>query len=177
VDPLVSETGQPFSYADDDPVNASDPSGLDYVYILYRYGTPFYVGRTNNIDQRLGQHASSGLYCSESDEPQILQTGDISTEAAAGLEQRVIETLKLGNLDNQRNEIASNSQSKRWTYESATEEANRVLAENPTAADQIDQAASALGEEGISVPGGPGFFGELEIWFDNGGPGESGDDG
>ena len=28
-DPLVSETGQPFSYADDDPVNGSDPSGLD----------------------------------------------------------------------------------------------------------------------------------------------------
>ncbi len=28
VDPLVSETGQPFSYANDDPVNGSDPSGL-----------------------------------------------------------------------------------------------------------------------------------------------------
>jgi RHS repeat-associated protein len=28
VDPLVSATGQPFSYADDDPVNGSDPSGL-----------------------------------------------------------------------------------------------------------------------------------------------------
>ncbi len=27
-DPLVSETGQPFSYANDDPVNGSDPSGL-----------------------------------------------------------------------------------------------------------------------------------------------------
>ena len=28
VDPLVSQTGQPFSYANDNPVNASDPSGL-----------------------------------------------------------------------------------------------------------------------------------------------------
>jgi RHS repeat-associated protein len=28
VDPLVDETGQAFSYAGDDPVNASDPSGL-----------------------------------------------------------------------------------------------------------------------------------------------------
>jgi hypothetical protein len=28
VDPLVSVTGQPFSYANDDPVNGSDPSGL-----------------------------------------------------------------------------------------------------------------------------------------------------
>jgi uncharacterized protein RhaS with RHS repeats len=28
VDPLVAETGQPFAYADDDPVNGSDPSGL-----------------------------------------------------------------------------------------------------------------------------------------------------
>jgi RHS repeat-associated protein len=28
VDPLVAETGQPFAYAGDDPVNASDPSGL-----------------------------------------------------------------------------------------------------------------------------------------------------
>ena len=29
VDPLVSQTGQPFSYAGDDPVNESDPSGAD----------------------------------------------------------------------------------------------------------------------------------------------------
>ena len=28
VDPLVSQTGQPFSYTNDDPVNGSDPSGL-----------------------------------------------------------------------------------------------------------------------------------------------------
>lgn len=28
VDPLVSQTGQPFGYAEDDPVNGSDPSGL-----------------------------------------------------------------------------------------------------------------------------------------------------
>ena len=28
VDPLVSQTGQPFSYANDNPVNGSDPSGL-----------------------------------------------------------------------------------------------------------------------------------------------------
>jgi RHS repeat-associated protein len=28
VDPLVAETGQPFAYAGDDPVNGSDPSGL-----------------------------------------------------------------------------------------------------------------------------------------------------
>ncbi len=28
VDPLVAQTGQPFSYANDDPVNLSDPSGL-----------------------------------------------------------------------------------------------------------------------------------------------------
>ena len=28
IDPVVSETGQPFSYANDDPANSSDPSGL-----------------------------------------------------------------------------------------------------------------------------------------------------
>jgi len=28
VDPMVDETGQPYAYAGDDPVNASDPSGL-----------------------------------------------------------------------------------------------------------------------------------------------------
>lgn len=177
VDPLVSVTGQPISYANDDPVNASDPSGLAYVYILYRYSTPFYVGRTNNIDQRLGQHASSGLYCSESDNPDILQTGDISTETAAGLEQKVIETLKLSNLENQRDEIALDSQSKRWTYQSASEQANQVLAENPNVVDQIDQAASALGEPDISVPVGPGFFGDFEAWFDNGGVADAGDEG
>jgi uncharacterized protein RhaS with RHS repeats len=31
VDPLVSQTGQPFSYAGDDPANASDPSGQDEI--------------------------------------------------------------------------------------------------------------------------------------------------
>ena len=31
VDPLVAATGQPFSYAGNDPVNASDPSGLEDV--------------------------------------------------------------------------------------------------------------------------------------------------
>jgi hypothetical protein len=29
VDPLVDETGQPYAYADDDPVNGVDPNGLD----------------------------------------------------------------------------------------------------------------------------------------------------
>jgi hypothetical protein len=29
VDPLVNQTGEPFSYAGDDPVNLSDPSGLE----------------------------------------------------------------------------------------------------------------------------------------------------
>jgi RHS repeat-associated protein len=29
VDPMVAETGQPYAYADDDPVNAIDPIGLD----------------------------------------------------------------------------------------------------------------------------------------------------
>jgi hypothetical protein len=29
VDPLVDETGQPYAYTDDDPVNAVDPNGLD----------------------------------------------------------------------------------------------------------------------------------------------------
>jgi hypothetical protein len=31
VDPLVATTGQPFGYAGNDPVNASDPLGLSYV--------------------------------------------------------------------------------------------------------------------------------------------------
>jgi uncharacterized protein RhaS with RHS repeats len=29
VDPLVDETGQPYAYTGDDPVNAVDPNGLD----------------------------------------------------------------------------------------------------------------------------------------------------
>lgn len=30
IDPLVASTGQPYQYAGDDPVNGSDPSGLDW---------------------------------------------------------------------------------------------------------------------------------------------------
>jgi uncharacterized protein RhaS with RHS repeats len=41
VDPMVNETGQPYLYAGDDPVNGTDPSGLDPTEILYEQGSLF----------------------------------------------------------------------------------------------------------------------------------------
>ena len=41
VDPLVSQTGQPFSFANDNPVNGSDPSGLVCVDALDPWSSGF----------------------------------------------------------------------------------------------------------------------------------------
>ena len=57
VDPLVSETGQPFSYADDDPVNGSDPSGLDFFGAVADSFNPF---SPNNVFNRFGSHHPLG---------------------------------------------------------------------------------------------------------------------
>lgn len=67
VDPLVSQTGQPFSYANDDPVNGSDPSGLtvsawlrdvidvpqDVAYLEY-WGSYEAIGHTNSLAKDCG---------------------------------------------------------------------------------------------------------------------------
>ncbi len=58
-DPLVETTGQPYGYADDDPLGFIDPTGLTTtIYVLSWGGRPFYVGRTRQtLDRRLSQHA------------------------------------------------------------------------------------------------------------------------
>jgi uncharacterized protein RhaS with RHS repeats len=38
VDPLVDETGQPYAYTGDDPVNGVDPNGLDYWLFRFQWG-------------------------------------------------------------------------------------------------------------------------------------------
>lgn len=178
VDPLVSETQEPYGYAGDDPTNMQDPLGLDHVYILSRNGQPYYVGRTSDLARRLTAHEQTDLYCSDTDEYTQLATGDISVEAAAGLEQRTIETFGLDNLENSRNEIAQLSRSRRWTYKSATDEANEVLRSNPDAVDQINGFAEALGQSDINIPSPESFWDSgFDAWWDNGGLGASGDDG
>lgn len=178
VDPLVTATNDPYGYAGQDPTNASDPLGLDKVYILSLNGRAYYVGRTSDLPKRLTAHEKTDLFCNERDEYTELSTGDLSTEAAAGLEQRTIETLGIDNLKNGRNEIAQLSRSRRWTYKSATDEGTNALQDSPEAVSEIDGFADTLGRPYIDVPP-TGFWGELESsleygWLhgDDGGDGD-----
>jgi hypothetical protein len=57
VDPLVDETGTPYAFTDGDPVNGSDPSGLDGCG-----ANPFcYVGSGIDKLQNFGAEHSSGI--------------------------------------------------------------------------------------------------------------------
>jgi hypothetical protein len=66
VDPLVDETGQPYAYTGDDPVNGVDPSGLMATVIVYVYlnnNNPYYVGQTGqDPGVRRSQAESEGRF-------------------------------------------------------------------------------------------------------------------
>ncbi|HWE83041.1 MAG TPA: RHS repeat-associated core domain-containing protein, partial [Gaiellaceae bacterium] len=65
VDPAITETGQPYSYAGDDPIDRADPPGLSWLYILIdkSTGLPYYVGQSMvDVDARIAAHAASGQF-------------------------------------------------------------------------------------------------------------------
>ena len=116
VDPLVDETGQPYAYVGDDPVDRIDPLGATYIYILFNKATglPYYVGQTaKTVDSRLAAHAYIGRYDPDQDFVRSFDLGNASAETTDQVEQAVMS--ELGTVQpsdpsfNQRNEFQAGS--------------------------------------------------------------------
>ncbi len=155
VDPDLMETGQPYAFTGDDPLNATDPLGLDKVYIHFdAQGRPKYVGRSKDPETRKRAHINNKkLNEDDGDYQEVLDTQDLTTEAAAGLENRVVKYLGLKNLTNKIMPIGSKSKSARWSESTAENEANIAISEDPDVVDQITAAGKALGiKEPFRVP-------------------------
>ncbi len=95
VDPDVAETGQPYAFTGDDPLNATDPLGLHSVYaLLGKNGKIYYVGRSNQTPRRESEHKNLKKLTAGSSMV-VLDTPNLSKEQAAGVEQLLIETFGL----------------------------------------------------------------------------------
>jgi hypothetical protein len=93
----VAETGQPYAFTGDDPLNATDPLGLWKVYVLYNDQThlPFYVGKTDrDIDTRTAEHSletPKGVRFNEKeDSVAVLKTRDLSESESDDVEEYVM---------------------------------------------------------------------------------------
>jgi RHS repeat-associated protein len=135
VDPVFGGSCNAYDYTCQDPVNACDLNGLDYVYILYnvKTGVPYYVGRSVNPLTRLNAHERSGRFNKGTDAIEQLDTGNLSRYEARVLEQYTME--KEGTMqgsgsfpNNQRNEMS------RQDMETLSD----ILCDNPEATAQID---------------------------------------
>jgi hypothetical protein len=150
VDPKVMETGQPYAFTGDDPLNATDPLGLSSVYfLLNRFGHVYYVGRSKRTPTREQEHAASGKIASGSS-MRVLDTENLSKTQAAGTEQLLIETFGMrkngGVLSNRRNEVANPSKSANYTYDSATVAGATVFRNNVDALKQTEGLAVATAD-------------------------------
>jgi hypothetical protein len=148
---MVQETGQPYAYTEDEPVNEMDPLGLDSVYFLInRFGGVYDVGRSNWTPTREKTHIGTGKLASGSS-MRALDTVNLSAEQAAGTEQLLIETFGLrkfgGVLSNCRNEIANPSNSNEYTYDSATTAGALGFKNNPGALKQTEGLAVTTGDD------------------------------
>jgi hypothetical protein len=72
-----------------------------------------------------------------------LKTPNLSRSQAAGVEQVAIEHVGIENLENARNEIAQDSKSTQYSYESAVKEAQEVLVRNPKVFEQLNPGRPA----------------------------------
>ena len=149
VDPDLAETGQAYAFTGDDPLNATDPLGLHSVYVLLNKEEQiYYVGRSKLTPRRESEHKNTGKLPPLSS-MRVLDTGDLSKEAAAGLEQLLIEAFGMkrngGVLDNQKNGVANPSASKNYTYDSATVAGAVALGRSPEALNQINRLAIGTG--------------------------------
>jgi hypothetical protein len=133
VDPDVMETGQPYAFTGDDPLNATDPLGLDKVYVIRtKSGRIKYVGRTNQLPRREREHIKSGkLDEKNGDTIEELDTPELSNLQVKGVEQIVMDRLKsLGvKLTNKINSISP----KNPEYGRAIDEGDLVLEDSPNA--------------------------------------------
>ena len=84
-DPMLASTGEPYAYAGDDPINSSDPSGLD------THG--YCVGGTATLGPIVGG-AGVCVVKSDTDEIGIEITLPALSAGATSEVQRVLETLK-----------------------------------------------------------------------------------
>jgi len=98
VDPLVAETGQPYSYATDDPVNSVDPTGDAWNGVCDASGCRFTSETPDTAAPAISPSGSSGsnwsYYLSEIAQ-QINHTGAVCSKwvqaHAAGIEQSLLE--------------------------------------------------------------------------------------
>ncbi|MGD0881558.1 MAG: RHS repeat-associated core domain-containing protein [Acidimicrobiales bacterium] len=147
IDPKVSTTMQPYAFVGGDPLNATDPLGLDKVYLLRRYGRTYYVGRTNDSARRTREHIRRGLLDPKKGETfEELDTENLGPLQTRGVEQIAMDTLKRTGepLANKMNSISPRNGS----YPSAIEEGNEALMRSPKALLQInDGNASAAAQQ------------------------------
>jgi RHS repeat-associated protein len=165
VDPDVMKTGQPYVYTDDDPLNATDPLGLDKVYVIQqRNGKIKYVGRTNKPPRRQGEHKRSGLLNEKAgDKLKVLETDDLTTSQAKGLEQSVMNLLKRVGVktENRVNSVSTNNPA----YSELVQEGNDILMHSEDSLQLVSGGANEaavqfqvlVGENAVGVD--PNVFG------------------
>jgi predicted GIY-YIG superfamily endonuclease len=177
VDPDVAETGQPYAFTGDDPLNATDPLGLDKVYIISRNGEIRYIGRSNLPERRLKEHIRSGKFDEKAgDTFKELDTEDLSLTEAKGVEQIAINTARQNGaqLINRNAAISP----KNPAYDESMIQGNDVLLHSPNALLQVNNGNAAAAteqfqgmviQESFGVPEGGGAISDIG--------GEPGDEG
>jgi uncharacterized protein RhaS with RHS repeats len=143
VDPDLAETGQPYAFTGDNPLNATDPLGLfakgltaddeeetGNIYILVSpKGTPFYNGKTvRGLDTRVQEHANGkGSASRPSSEDDVIDVGEFPKGDLPVLEQYVQNQLgfKVGHPGNAIRAISG----KRMSVDEVNEAAEQILGE------------------------------------------------
>jgi hypothetical protein len=180
VDPALAQTGQPYAFTGDDPLNATDPLGDKRVYMVTdRHGRLKYVGQAGDRgNARRSAHLRSGQYNPKSkDVFEYLRTGSLSDLQATGVEQRIIEQFGLKNIDNMINAAGNPSKSTRWTYTQVVESGYQAYQANPDALGQVNEVAghSGVSPEYVATQDLPAICGRLcpeTSYIGMGSPGE-----
>jgi RHS repeat-associated protein len=158
VDPDVAETGQPYAFTGDDPLNETDPLGKMVtgpqgavgaysIYVLFRNGVPYYVGMTKQaLTKRLYQHERNERY--DRDDPDYT-----SKEIASSLDKETAEAGEnygaqyLGTVDksdpemNQQNPVSD----ERWNESTDLKEIGTNLFDtDPDFRDSLGEAYNAI---------------------------------
>ncbi len=162
VDPDLAETGQPYAFTGDDPLNATDPLGLKplsvYVIRNLKTGKIEYVGKTKRDvavrEKEHGRGPNRRITDPKEQRAERLSTpDDLTAEQQTGLEQVLIENVP--DLSNKYNSISPNNPA----YDQTVKAGLGVIADNPDIAQETgmpDLFQMAITDDALGVaPGAP----------------------
>ena len=156
----------------DDPLNATDPLGLIPSYSVYRIvknGKVRYIGKTKRAPETREKEHRASEKMSDDDRLERLNTGDLTPDQAAGLEQVSVwgsggvASVSGSSLENIRNPVGKSNDDYEYLFKLGQEQvlqnpsiAKQLFPDDPGRASEFLQSVEADFMNGI-VPESPGF--------------------